>query len=112
MSLIPSSESMSSSLWQNASPCPENCGAQRGAHNEPWTLAHSLSDLAGASQAYLRALPSILDSILEGDELVQALLELTAVLEHMHDHFEDPIFLRAMFDPLRDEWAARERSRK
>ena len=83
---------MMSSLWQNASLVSRQSRLSEGAHNEPWTLAHSLSDLAAASLSNLRALPSILDSKLEGDELVHALLELTAVLEQMPYHLDDPIF--------------------
>jgi hypothetical protein len=97
------------SLAERLSRVPRIAGLSESDHNEPWTLAHSLSDIAGASQAYLQALPSLLEPNLEGDDLMQGLIGLTSELKHMLYHLEDPRFLREMFGPLRDEWA-KERS--
>lgn len=72
--------------------------------NEPWTLAVSLVDIANSSQTYLERLPRLLDPELQGDELLQLLLELTSELEHMLYHLEDPRFLRQLFEPLREDW--------
>jgi hypothetical protein len=74
-------------------------------HDEAWALAHSLSDIAEASEAYLRSLPALVDPGLEGDALLREVLELTSHLQHMLYHLEDPRFLANLFAPLRHEWA-------
>jgi len=67
-------------------------------------LAHSLSDLADASEAYLQRLPAILTPELQGQGLMETLMELTIELQHMLYHLEDPRFLRDLFAPLREDW--------
>jgi hypothetical protein len=84
--------------------CSQIANLSDESHNEASTLAHSLSDLADASDQYLKVLPSLLDESLQGDELIQRLVDVVNVLQHMLYHLEDPRFFRQFLGPLRDGW--------
>ena len=71
-----------------------------GDHEEPGTLAHAIDDLADASRDYLELLPRLLDDRLTGDELLEALFEVTFVLQHMRYHIENSRYIRAHMPPL------------
>ena len=73
-------------------------------YNEAWTVAHALADLASSSEAYLKALPTLVDESVEGDELVQRLIQVVNELQHMLYHLEDPKFFRQLLEPLRADW--------
>lgn len=75
-------------------------------HDEAWTLAQSLIDLADSSRGYLEALPALLSPDASGDTLLQMLMEVALDLQHMLYHLEDPRFLRRLFAPLKAEWDA------
>jgi hypothetical protein len=84
--------------------CPQIASLNDEGHNEAWTLVHSLSDLATSSEAYLMVLPTLLDERLEGDELVQRLIDVVTELQHMLYHLEDARFFRQLLEPLRQDW--------
>jgi hypothetical protein len=84
--------------------CPQIASLNDEDHNEAWTLAQSLSDLAASSAAYLKVLPTLVDERLEGNELVQRLIDVVNELQHMLYHLEDPRFFRQLLEPLRQDW--------
>ncbi len=98
------SASALNSLADRLASCHQIAELSDGNHNEAWTLAHSLSDLADSSEAFLKAVPVLLDDRLVGDDLIQKLLEVVTPLQHMLYHLEDPRFLRQLLDPLRQDW--------
>ncbi len=100
---LSSAEAMKA-LAERLERCPQIAKLNDEGHNEAWTLAHSLSDLADASDAYLKILPTLLDESLQGDELIQRLIEVGNELQHMLYHLEDPRFFRQLLGPLRQDW--------
>ncbi len=84
--------------------CTQIASLNDDGHNEAWTLTHSLSDLAASSEAYLKVLPTLVDERLEGDRLVQQLIDVVNELQHMLYHLEDPRFFRQLLEPLRQDW--------
>lgn len=92
------------SLAERLAAIPSIASLSTATQNEPWTLADSLLDIAGASETYLGRLPKLLNPEVQGVDLMQLLLELTSELEHMLYHLEEPRFLRQLFEPLRDDW--------
>ncbi len=81
---LSSAEAMKA-LAERLERCPQIAKLNDEGHNEAWTLAHSLSDLADASDAYLKILPTLLDESLQGDELIQ---RVEAAAESDRDLFE------------------------
>jgi hypothetical protein len=73
-------------------------------HNEAWVLVHSLSDIADSADGYLKLLPRLTDDTLQGNELVQYLIEIVNQLQHLLYHLEEPRFIRQILEPLRAEW--------
>lgn len=92
------------SLADRLAAIPSIASLTTSTHNEPSTLAHSLSDIADASEAYLDQLSRVFNPEVQGDELMGVLVELSIELQHMLYHLEDPRFLRELFAPLREEW--------
>ena len=92
------------SLAERLEALPAISSLSTAKESEPWILAHSLIDIADASEAYLDRLPALLDSNLQGEDLVQLLIELSNDLQHVLYHLEDPRFLRELFAPLREDW--------
>jgi len=84
--------------------CPQIAKLTDEVHSEAWTIAHSLSDLADSSEAFRKLLPRLVDESIEGDELVQRLIEVVNELQHMLYHLEDPRFFRQLLGPLREDW--------
>jgi hypothetical protein len=84
--------------------CSQITNLSDASHNEAWTLAHSLSDIADASDEYLKVLPSLRDVSLQGDELIQRLIDVVNGLQHMLYYLEDPRFFRQFLGPLREDW--------
>ena len=93
------------SLADRLSRIPQIANLSDERHNEPWTLAISLASLAEAGNVVSRRIESsMIPGQLEGDDLLQAVLDLSTELQHVLYHLEDPRFLRRLFKPLRDEW--------
>ncbi|HEY4844858.1 MAG TPA: hypothetical protein VII89_04125 [Candidatus Dormibacteraeota bacterium] len=88
------------SLHRRLKQCQSIAELSSGDHEEPGTLAHAIADLADASREYLELLPRLLDDRLAGDELVEALFDLTFVLQHMRYHIEDSRYVRQYMPPL------------
>ncbi|SRR6266487_5813844 len=103
-SKLPRSPEQVRSLADRLAAIPSIARLSTSNHNEPWTLAHSLADIADSSEAYLERLPAALRPDVRGEDLVQLLIDLGAELEHMLYHLEDPRFLRERFAPLRNDW--------
>jgi hypothetical protein len=84
--------------------CPQIAKLSDQSHNEASTIAHSLSDLADTSDGYLKILPSLVDTSLQGDELIRRLIEVVNQLQHMLYHLGDPRFFRDLLGPLQQDW--------
>jgi hypothetical protein len=92
--------------------CHQVAGLNREGHDEAWTLAHSLDDLGDAARQYLELPPSLFDSRLEGEELIQRLIEILLPVQHMLYHAEDPLFFRGFLEPLRNDWESERAARQ
>ncbi len=84
--------------------CHQVASLNREGHDEAWTLAQALDDLGDAASKYLELLPGLLDPRLEGEELMQRLIEILLPVQHMLYHAEDPLFFREFLEPLRNDW--------